>query len=167
MFRLRGKQLLILVIALGSVFGFWLYRKYRVAPDIAVDQLPLKNLDGSAVEMNQFKGKTLFVNYWATWCGDCLGEMPSIQSARNLVDTNKVVFLMISDDSPDKIEAYLTKHNYHMKFVRIDLRLQEIGINTLPTTYIYDKDGSEILSKAGATDWSESAMIELIVRSYQ
>lgn len=156
------RRITILLIAIGSVFAFWLYRKYRIAPDIAIAQLPLKNLDGTPVDMNQFKGKTLFVSYWATWCGECLDEMPSIETAYHRSDTNSVVFLMISDDPADKISRYLSQHNYPMKFIRLDKRLQEIGVNTIPTTYLYDKNGTEIFNKVGKTDWSEPAMLHLI-----
>jgi thiol-disulfide isomerase/thioredoxin len=154
--------LLLIVIACGV--GFYLYRKYRVAPDIQVVHLPLSDLQGNAVNTNSFAGKTLFVHYWATWCGECLQEMPSIESAYEKSDTNSVVFLMISDESPDKITRYLAQHNYRMKFLHLDKRFQDIGINTLPTTYIYDASGEEVLSEVGGAAWDEPAMVNIINR---
>lgn len=152
----------IIVIALGAVLAFWLYRKYRVAPDLAVEHLNLKNLDGSTLNTDDLRGKTLFVNYWATWCGECLQEMPSIESAYNSTDREKVIFLMITDDKPDRINAFLAKHNYPMKFVYIDQRLQEIGINTIPTTYIFDEEGHELFTHVGGLDWSDPGIVQLL-----
>ena len=156
----KRATVIFVVIAIG--IAFWLYRKYRVAPDLAVEHLNLKNLDGSTFNTNDLRGKTLFVNYWATWCGECLQAMPSIESAYANTDRDKVVFLMITDDKPDRINAFLAKHNYPMKFVYIDQRLQEIGINTIPTTYIFGEDGEERFTHVGGLDWSDPGIVQLL-----
>lgn len=158
--RQRIYQLLLVVIAVG--LAFYLYRKYRVAPDLPVSGITLRDLSGATVENSSLRGKKLFVHYWATWCGECLSEMPSIEKAYQQVDTNKVVFLMVSDESPEKISAFLSQHNYTMKFVCTTKRLQELGIYTIPTTYIFNSDGDEILSRVGGVDWSDPGMIQLI-----
>lgn len=157
-----GKRGFILIIAIGAIVAFWLYRKYRVAPNLDVEHLNLKNLDGSAFNTNDLRGKTLFVNYWATWCGECLQEMPSIESAYNQTDHEKVVFLMVTDDPPEKIRNYLSNHPYPMQFVYIDQRLQEVGINTLPTTYIFDYEGYELFNHVGGLDWSDPGIVGLL-----
>lgn len=151
-----------LIIILGAAAFFYFYNKYRIAPDVKVLNLPLQNLDGSKTDLNQFKGKAVFINYWATWCGECLQEMPSIESAMMQSDTNKVVFLMVTDESSEKIHRYLAEHPYPMKFVRLEKRMQEIGIHTFPTTYLYDKTGTEVFSKVGSAKWDDEAMLTII-----
>lgn len=155
-------KIILVIIALGAVFAFWLYRRYRIAPDVKPVELEIYSLDGPRIDMNQYKGKAIFVTYWATWCGECLQEMPSIETAYQQVDTNSVVFLMVSDDSPEKIVSYLSKHNYPMQFVRLDKRLQEIGINTIPTTYLFDKNGNEVFSNVGKVEWSDPGLVALV-----
>ena len=157
-----NRRVVILLVVVAGVLAFWLYRKYRVAPDLNVEHLALKNLDGSVLNSNDLRGKTLFVNYWATWCGQCLNEMPSIEAAYNQTDHDKVVFLLITDDSPEKVKNFLVNHPYPMKFVCLDQRLQEIGINTLPTTYIYDDEGYEKFTHVGVLDWSDSGLVQLL-----
>src|ERR1044072_3511772 len=120
MFKRRFTSTLILILSAAAFFYF--YNKYRVAPNLDVEHLHLKNLDGSAFNTNDLRGKKVFVNYWATWCGECLREMPSIETAYGNSDPNSVVFLMVSDDRPEKIQAYLDQHPYSMKFVYIDER---------------------------------------------
>lgn len=156
------KKSTIIFLVLGAIVAFWLYRKYRVAPNLVVEHLSLKNLDGTLLNSNELRGKTLFVNYWATWCGECLQEMPSIEEAYNQTDHEKVVFLMITDDSPEKVKNFLMNHPYPMKFVCLDQRLQEIGINTIPTTYIYDEEGSELFTHVGGLDWSDPGIVQLL-----
>lgn len=160
MLKNRTRIITLFVIACGV--ALFLYQKYRVAPDLTLIELEIYNLDGARVDMNQYKGKAIFVTYWATWCGECLQEMPSIETAYHQVDTNSVVFLMVSDDSPEKIASYLSKHNYPMQFVRLDKRLQEIGINTIPTTYLFDKNGNEIFNHVGSLDWSDPGLVQMI-----
>src|SRR5688572_10374333 len=58
----------------------------------------LKTLTGEAVDFNQFKGKVVFINLWATWCGPCRVEMPSIQELYNEIDKEKIQFVMLSLD---------------------------------------------------------------------
>lgn len=159
-----NKRVLILLIAVGSVFAFWLYRKYRVAPDLDVEHLNLKNLDGTTFNTNDLRGKTLLVNYWATWCGQCLQEMPSIESAYSQTNHDDVIFLMVTDDSPEKVRNFLASHPYPMKFVCTDERLQEIGINTIPTTYIFDDEGYELFNHVGVLDWSDPGITALLNR---
>ena len=108
------------------------------------------------------QGKIVLVDYWATWCGECLQEMPSIEQAYNQTDHEKVVFLMITDDSPEKVKNFLNSHPYPMKFVCLDQRLQEIGINTIPTTYIYDDEGYELFTHVGGLDWSDPGIVGLL-----
>ncbi|HTF04585.1 MAG TPA: TlpA disulfide reductase family protein [Bacteroidia bacterium] len=157
----RKYAIVFLLVIAGGV-AFFMYNKYRVAPNLDVEHLTLKNPDGSIVNSNDFRGKTLFVNYWATWCGECLREMPSIESAYRQSDPNDVIFLMITDDPPEKINAFLAKHNYPMKFVYVEERLQELGINTIPTTYIFDDEGYELFNHVGGLDWSDPGLVGLL-----
>jgi len=160
MFRRRFTTALIII--LGAAAFFYFYNKYRIAPNLDVEHLNLKYADGLPYNTNNLRGKTVFVNYWATWCGQCLQEMPSIEAAYNQTDHEKVVFLMVTDDKPEKIKAFLESHPYPMQFVYIDQRLQEVGINTLPTTYIFDEKGSELFNHVGVLDWSDPGIIALL-----
>lgn len=152
----------IVFIVVGAAVFFYFYHKYRVAPDLHLEQLGLQNLDGSAFNAEELKGKTLFVNYWATWCGECLQEMPSIEAAYQQTDHEKVVFLMITDDSPEKVQNFLTNHPYPMKFVCLPQRLQQVGINTIPTSYIYTNEGEELFTHVGGLDWSDPGIVGLL-----
>jgi thiol-disulfide isomerase/thioredoxin len=161
---IRRMRFTILVIAIGAAVAFWLFRKYRVAPSLDVEHLSLTTLDGVRFDATELRGKTLFVNYWATWCGQCLNEMPSIEEAYNQTDHDKVVFLMITDDSPEKVKKFLDRNPYPMKFVCLNQRLQEIGINTIPTSYIYDDEGYELFTHVGELDWSDAGIVQLLSR---
>ncbi|MCK6638896.1 MAG: TlpA family protein disulfide reductase [Bacteroidia bacterium] len=152
----------ILLLAVGSVVAFWLFRKYRVAPNLDVEKLTVRNLQGEIVDLTKYRGKTLFVNYWATWCPDCRRELPSIQKLADQVDRNKVIFLLISDEPLEKIQSFASNNDYDLLYLQTDKPHQENGIFTLPTTYIFDNEGYEVTSKAGGADWSEPSMVTMI-----
>ena len=67
MFARYSRHIRILLIAIVAVSGFAIYRAYNSPPDVNLDGLQLKNLDGTAFDFKKLYGKKLFINYWATW----------------------------------------------------------------------------------------------------
>src|SRR5690554_6504306 len=67
-----------------------------------IDKLnfPLTNQKGKIIELNELKGKVIFINFWATWCPPCLAEMPSIQKlAQTFKNDKNIVFIMVEVES--------------------------------------------------------------------
>src|SRR5687768_7021686 len=59
------------------------------------------SVDGKPLTMDSLKNKVVFLNIWATWCGPCRAEMPTIQSLHNAVASKDIVFVMLSIDRAD------------------------------------------------------------------
>lgn len=75
----------------------------------------IKDLNGTVIDFNDFKGKTIFLNVWATWCGPCRIEMPSIQKMYDKVDKEKIVFIMLAVDERkdfDKVVNFINDKEY-------------------------------------------------------
>jgi len=145
---------------LSGALLLYFYTKYRVAPDLDFAQLPLETTEGKPVHLLDYKGKVLLINFWQTWCGPCVEEMPTFEKARTMVDTNKVVFITITDEAPEKISSFRDRHGYNFQFFISKKRFKELGVNAYPTTYIIDRNGDVVLNKIGGADWSEPAMID-------
>ena len=64
------------------------------------------DLNGVPVSLEQFKGKRILVNYWATWCVPCLKEFPSLVKAQELLSNDNYVFLFPSPDGVEKIKVF-------------------------------------------------------------
>ena len=79
-------------------------------------QLRLKSPDGEQMRLQQFKGKVLFVNIWASWCPPCVAEMPTIETLYNNVSGNEdIKFLLISmDENPQKAVDFMKGENFSM-----------------------------------------------------
>lgn len=70
--------------------------KRKAAPNFT-----LRSIDGSKVSLSDLKGKVVYIDFWASWCGPCLGEMPASKKVRESETGKKVTFLYISIDSKE------------------------------------------------------------------
>ncbi|OSZ77096.1 hypothetical protein CAP36_11805 [Chitinophagaceae bacterium IBVUCB2] len=129
---------------------------------MTMDKVRLKDLKENAINMGEYKGKTVFINFWATWCRPCLEEMPSIQAAINKLKNESIVFLFASDEASEDIENFKTSHSYNFNFVKVE-NLEELNIMTLPTTYIFDQKGKLVFSEMGYKKWDDIQNTDLIL----
>jgi thiol-disulfide isomerase/thioredoxin len=119
----------------------------------------IKDLQGNVVDMNSFKGKVVFLNLWATWCGPCRSEMPSIEGLYNSIqDKDKIVFVMLSMDKPEnqgKVVKYIQDKAFSFPTYTIDTRLtQQLGqVQSIPTTFVISMDGKIASKKVGAANY--------------
>ena len=116
------------------------------------------DLDGIELNFADTKGKVVFVNLWATWCPPCIAEFQTIQDLYN--DYNeKVVFLLVSDESPETIKKFLAKKGYEIQiFNPLTDYPDGFDARSIPRTYIIDKEGYIVVDKKGAANWSSDAV---------
>jgi thiol-disulfide isomerase/thioredoxin len=127
--------------------------------DLEIDKVQLKELNGAAVDLSDYEGKTVFINVWATWCQPCIKEMPTILEAQKQLDD--VVFLLASNEEPAQIEGFIKRNSYDFHYVRLE-NMEALGIQALPTTFIFGPEGKLKFSEAGFRVWNDPANIELI-----
>ncbi len=126
------------------------------------DKIKVTDLDSKAIDLNQYKGKTIFINFWATWCKPCLQEMPSIQQAQELLKNEDIVFLFASDEAVEQIEQFKTTHPYPFHYVRAE-NMEALNIMALPTTYIFSPEGKLVFSEMGFRKWDDKDNIDLLM----
>jgi thiol-disulfide isomerase/thioredoxin len=119
----------------------------------------IKDMKGNKIDFNQYKGKVIFLNLWATWCGPCRYEMPSIQSLYSSIGTNdSIVFIMLSmdrDADRGKVAKYIEDKQFSLPVFmpsgNLSMKLQEV--NSIPTTFIISADGKIASKKVGAVNY--------------
>lgn len=129
---------------------------------VELSTIQLQNIDGETVEMKQYNGKVLFVNFWATWCKPCLEEMPSIAEVINRMKEKNIEFLFASDESIDQITDFKSAHDYPFNYVQTK-NMAELNIMALPTTYVFDKSGNLVFNKMGTRNWADKENIDLLL----
>ena len=122
----------------------------------------VRDLDGKKLNMKDLKGKVIFLNLWATWCGPCRVEMPSIQSLYNDVDKDKVAFVMLSLDQEDqrsKISKFIDDKEFTFPVYLPASPLPNLlRVNTIPTTFIISPDGKVKSKKVGMANYDTEEM---------
>ena len=123
-------------------------------------QWQLLDASGKNVSLEDYKGKVVFINFWATWCPPCIAEMPSLQKLYNDYQ-NKVVFLFVTTDSFEKANAFMVKEQLNLpNYQSVTNPPQELQSATIPATYVIDKQGNVIVAKIGSADWNSDSFRE-------
>lgn len=130
---------------------------------IADFNLRIKTLDGQLVSMEDYRGKVIFLNFWATWCMPCVAELPSIDKLYHKFKNDNIVFLLISNEDVEKVNRYREKKGYEIPFYIIDdegVIPQQYYSRSIPTTFIINKEGRIVKASTGAEDWDDHEFIE-------
>ena len=122
-------------------------------------------INGKIIEIDDLKGKVVFINFWASWCPPCRAEFPSIQEFYNLYKNNhQIEFLLINmDDDRNKGLEFLKDKNSLLAFYQLGSEVsKDIYDGSLPTTVIMDKNGAIRFRHTGAADFTKSSFLEEI-----
>ncbi len=148
----------------GSLFtriGIQSIRDKKKAPPCC-----LESLSGEKVQLSDLKGKIVLLNFWASWCGPCKEEMPSIETLYQRYKEQDFVLLAISVDyeGPEPVRKFIDKHRYRFP-VLLDSKgktLDLFEINKIPATLIIDRKGRMIGRVIGPRNWSSPDVFSLI-----
>lgn len=136
---------------------------YLSKADFAFSLLDLK---GQQTQLQELKGKVLFINIWASWCSPCVKEMPTIQSLYDVVkaQNNIEVILLSMDEAPEKAVMFLRSRSLGIPTYFPTAKLPEVLQSAgLPTTFVISKEGQIIYKKEGAADYSASVFKKWLI----
>jgi thiol-disulfide isomerase/thioredoxin len=128
-----------------------------------IGKINLTTLSDAPVDLDQLKGKVVFINFWATWCKPCIAEMPSIKNAMDSLKNEKIEFLFATDESVKEIESFEANHKFGFNYLKTP-GFEELNIMGLPTTFIFDKNGKQVFSEMGYRKWDDKANLDLLLK---
>lgn len=110
------------------------------APDAEVQPLAI---GGKPVNLSQYKGKVVILDFWATWCGPCRQSFPHMQQMYDSLKSKGFEIVAVSDEDPDVIDKFVRKNGYTFNFYRDPFRVAfgKYKVGGLPTTFVINRDG--------------------------
>ena len=126
--------------------------------------MSLINSKGEKVSMEEFRGKVIFMNIWATWCPPCIAEMPGINELYNDVNQEDVVFIMLSVDQDfQKAIDFNKNKGYDFEVYRVDGQMPQMySTQSIPTTYVIDANERIALTHLGMGDYDTKEFKEFL-----
>jgi cytochrome c biogenesis protein CcmG/thiol:disulfide interchange protein DsbE len=130
----------------------------KLAPDFT-----LKTLNGETISLTSLRGKVVFLNVWATWCGPCREEMPSIQALYDEFSHEPdFVVLAVSEDSAGRgaVDSYVRGNAFRFDVLLDPQNLvgDAYDVSGIPETFIIDRTGRIVAHHVGPYDWSKAEM---------
>lgn len=125
--------------------------------------------DGETVTLASFEGKPLLLNFWATWCGPCVKEMPTLDRLAARAGA-KLQVVALSQDSGgrEKVDAFFSKAKLTALEPYIDPKLavmSQLRVEVLPTTILFDSKGREVWRVVGEEDWTSARAAALLAEA--
>jgi len=124
---------------------------------------PVKTLDGVEVNLRDHaRNKTLFLNFWATWCGPCVAELPSIEKLYSQFGSD-IAFVCVSQENAETLKKFIQFKKYTFPVFYIDtLPPSELNATAIPSTFIISPDGEILLKHVGGADWAHESVISFL-----
>ena len=129
----------------------------KVGAGFAIKTVPA----GDTLMFDQFHGKVVFLNFWATWCPPCKAEMPSIQALYEDVKSEDIEFVMLSlDRNPQEVvQGFMDENGYTFPvYGPLEQLPPEFQSRAIPTTYIISKQGKILFSHSGVANYDTKEM---------
>lgn len=149
---------IIIIIALLGVGGLYFYNKYNVAPVIDISKLDVIDQDTNKFDIKSLKGKKVIVSFYASWCPNCIEELKTLNSIKN-EKLAGIEVLAITDESIEKLVEFKTKTKYPFTFLTLIGVFPEIGINSIPVTYLLNTKGEIVYNNVGYIEWNDESTL--------
>ena len=163
------KLLIIFIYLITPNFGYALEKpdiKNLVLvknPKIYKDVI-FKDINQKDINLDDFKGKLLILNFWATWCAPCREEMPSLDYLQSNTKLNnlKIFPINIGQEDISKSEFFFKELNIKNLDIYIDAPItlaKKFSLRGVPTTILFNKEGKEFARIMGSIDFNDEEFI--------
>ena len=153
------KVLPFLLIAGGAWF---LYDRYRIAPDITEQGVSFY-ADGEVATLADYTGENLIIVFYAKWCGQCMGEMVPLEQAKAFLADSNFRILALTDDTEADVKLVRDRFGITFETLRLEKKLQDHGIYTIPTAYVLNESGEVVFEHVGVIDWTDKAFLDELI----
>jgi len=137
-----------------------------IAAQGSVPPLPTLRLpddDGKPVDLAQYRGKVVLVNFWATWCPPCRKEFPSLGRVRKLFKPTQFEVLAVNvGEEPDTVFSFAGNIAFPVLYDRDARAMAAWGVRGLPTTFLVDRQGRPAYRATGGREFDDAEIVATI-----
>ncbi len=125
--------------------------------------MTVSDLSGADLEFNEFEGRVLILNFWATWCGPCIAEMPSLARLAEATSDVDVVLACVTREPAAAVSDFMKKRDLDVPMYLLEGDPPEcFATRAIPATFVLDKKGAVVLSHRGAAAWDDDNVVEFV-----
>ena len=155
--------LFVLAVSLLNANSF-----VKLQKPVKAIEISLQNADDKLVKLSNYLGKTVILNFWASWCPPCKREMPSLEKFYTKYKNNITVIAVASGEGEDDVFPFISKMTPEPTFNILYDELQIASINysiqAMPTSFIINKDGFITHYAVGEIDFMSKSFINLVIK---
>lgn len=125
----------------------------------------VQTLEGQDFELAQLKGKTVFLNCWATWCGPCVAEMTGLDHLREKLRDEPVVFLCVTREDPKTVREFIEKKKFSLPVYCHAENLPSVfRTDGIPANFILSPSGQVVFQHVGSLRWDDPSCVDFLKR---
>lgn len=127
-----------------------------IAPDFE-----LESLDGTTIKLSEMRDKNVIINFWATWCGYCVIEMPDLQKLQETYKDDLLILTVNVGESKETVQKFMDENNLNLTVV-LDKDMEvsnNYGIRSYPTTIAVNKKGEAVRGYVGMLTYEQMELL--------
>lgn len=124
-----------------------------IAPDFE-----LESIDGTTIKLSNLRNKNVIINFWATWCGFCVKEMPDLQKLQEKYQDDDLLILTVNvGETSEQVQKFMEENNLELTAV-LDKDMEvsnTYGVRSFPTTIAVNKKGEAVRGYVGMLTYEQ------------
>ena len=135
-----------------------------VADPFSLEKVRFQRIDGTEFGLAPEQRTYTVLHFWATWCKPCLAEFPELKNALPRLQSDRIGFLLATEEELDQIRAFEEKRNFGLEFLHLkEATLADFEVHALPTTLVLDSKGKVVYRHMGQLNWQDVSSIEDLI----
>jgi len=135
-----------------------------IAPPAPAPDIAYVTAAGGAATLQDHRGKVVVLNFWATWCGPCVRELPNLDRLAGGLPADRFAVLALSTDRGGEAKAAAFLKDLGVANLAADLDpksklARALGLRGLPTTFVIDAEGRVVARLEGAAEWDSAPFV--------